>query len=315
MLRIGLVGINERSEEHLKELVARNQISLNGYLSEDDQPIEVYDRIGIPLFKHPDELIPLVDICLCSTLSEDNYQLIEHLMKAGKHILIDLPIYVDISISNGLMKTAKESNVTCKICNIHYFNPAFISTEYKIKSPLYIESHRLEMYGHRDYNLDVVQDLMLYDIQLILKLVNSDVKHLSATGVKVLTPTIDIANARLEFSNGTIANLTSSRISQKNMSKMRIFQKDCYHVVNFLQNKSELVSLNAKEDIPSYPNRNLLQVYTEINPDKNAYQLLYDSFFEQVTHKSSDDLSIEKGYQAMDIAHKIVKRINSLGED
>jgi predicted dehydrogenase len=216
-----------------------------------------------------------------------------------------------------LLKLVKESNVKLQVGHVERFNPAFLALEGIPLQPMFIEVHRLAEFNPRGTEVSVILDLMIHDIDIILHIVKSEVKNIYSSGVAVMTDTPDIANVRIEFNNGCVANLTSSRISMKKMRKMRIFQKDAYIGVDFLNKKSEIISLNHSENIKDgfsfeietmNGTKSILVRNPEV-PDINAILLELEKFTDSVLQNKPTLVSELDGYRAMDIAHQILQKI------
>jgi predicted dehydrogenase len=205
---------------------------------------------------------------------------------------------------------ARESNVICMVGNEHHYHPVMLSSIHEIQLPLFIETQQLTTFNPSNPSVDVVSSLMMQDIQTVLRLVNSEIKHISASGVKVLSDTIDIANARLEFTNGTLANLTSSRISQKQMHLSRVFQKDCYHVLNFHQNQADKIYLDT-----TLPHQVALQAETKTIPTRSPYQGLLDDFQLSIKQQKNLGMRLDQSRKAQEICDTILKKINFLGDE
>src|SRR4030095_13123669 len=199
-------------------------------------------------------------------------------IRKGKHVFVEKPLANTMDEARELLKLTKESNIKCQVGHVERFNPAFLSIQDLDVNPLFIEVHRLAQFNPRGTEVSVILDLMIHDIDIILSLVKSDVKNIYSSGVAVMTDTPDIANVRMEFNNGCVANLTSSRISMKKMRKMRIFQKDAYIGVDFLNKKSEIISLNDSDnsgdgfsfDIETLNGTKSILVRNPESPDVNA---------------------------------------------
>jgi predicted dehydrogenase len=313
MLRVGLAGWNERSDRHLQELQQRSSVEIVGWLLPVSDPIPpIVTESNATVFHTPEQFVAETQLILIANINSDQFSFVEYCLKEGKHVWIDLPISLTLEECNRLMNRAKESNVTCQVCNAYFYDPALVQVRQAVQKPLFIETHRLEtLSSTKKYPTDVVNDLMVYDLQIIMQLIDSEIKRVSATGVKVWNEALDIANARIEFSNGTIANLTSSRIALKHYTKMRIFQKDCYHVIDFIEHRSDRVTLNKQ----ALRAEEALQSTTEISTNHSAYQLMYDVLLRNLEENSVGDLSFVKMYQAINLADMIVKRINNLNDD
>ena len=215
------------------------------------------------------------------------------------------------------LKLVKESNVKVQVGHVERFNPAFLALEGIPLNPMFIEVHRLAEFNPRGTEVSVILDLMIHDIDIILHIVKSEVKNIYSSGVAVMTDTPDIANVRMEFNNGCVANLTSSRISMKKMRKMRIFQKDAYIGVDFLNKKSEIISLENREvhgdgfsfDIETMNGTKSILVRSPEVPEVNAIQLELEKFTESILQNKPTSVSELDGYRAMDVAHQILQKI------
>src|SRR5204863_808129 len=177
-----------------------------------------------------------------------HFEWCEKAIKKGKHVFVEKPLANTMEEARQLVKLAEESGVKFQVGHVERFNPAFLAIRDTPLNPMFIEVHRLAQFNPRGTEVSVILDLMIHDIDIILSIVKSDVKNISASGVGVMTETPDIANVRIEFNNGCVANLTSSRISMKKMRKMRLFQKDAYIGIDFLEKKTEIIKLRSEED-------------------------------------------------------------------
>ena len=215
-----------------------------------------------------------------------------------------------------LLKLSREANIKFQVGHVERFNPAFLAMENENLSPMFIEVHRLAEFNPRGTDVSVILDLMIHDIDIILHLVKSNVKAVYANGVSVLSDTPDIANVRIEFDNGCVANLTSSRISMKKMRKMRLFQKDAYISMDFLEKKSEVIKINDG------PNSNAMQFDIETNSGvksisifappvqpNNAIKMELESFVNSIQNNLPCKVSDIDGYRAMEVAHIILEKI------
>jgi predicted dehydrogenase len=215
-----------------------------------------------------------------------------------------------------LVKLVRESNVKLQVGHVERFNPAFLAVQSMPLSPLFIEVHRLAQFNPRGTEVSVILDLMIHDIDIILSIVHSEVNNISANGVAVMTETPDIASVRIEFHNGCVANLTSSRISLKKMRKMRLFQKDAYIGIDFLNKKSEVIKLKTPEDLDVFafdietPNgKKTIALSNPVVPEVNAIRLELEKFTEAILTNTPTRVSEVDGYRAMDIAHQILQKI------
>jgi predicted dehydrogenase len=213
---------------------------------------------------------------------------------------------------------AKEANIKMQVGHVERFNPAYLAIKDLNLNPMFIEVHRLAQFNPRGTEVSVILDLMIHDIDIILSLVNSDVKNLTANGVAVMTDTPDIANVRIEFNNGCVANLTSSRISMKKMRKMRLFQKDSYIGVDFLDKKTEIIKLKGEKDettfafdIETPQGKKTIAVSTPVIPQVNAIKLELEAFVDSIINNKPTVVSELDGFLAMEVAHKILDKIGN----
>ncbi|WP_339847844.1 Gfo/Idh/MocA family oxidoreductase [uncultured Dokdonia sp.] len=316
MLKAGVLGAGHLGKIHLKLLNLSEHYNLVGFY---DTSKEVRDAIsqefGYTAFETEEDLINACDMVDVVTPTTFHYASAEKVIKAGKHLFIEKPITNTVEEAEKLLTLAKEHNVLGQVGHVERFNPAFMSVSDSIKSPMFIEAHRLAEFNPRGTDVPVVLDLMIHDIDAILSVVNSPVKSVNASGVSVISETPDIANARIEFENGCVANLTASRISMKNMRKARFFQKDAYISVDFLEKKVEVVKM---KDAPESPDDFAMilqnaegikkQIYFD-NPDvpsNNAILDELDAFAKAIKENTTPIVSLEAGTEALRVAKMII---------
>jgi predicted dehydrogenase len=217
-----------------------------------------------------------------------------------------------------LVNMAKEANIKVQVGHVERFNPAYQAIQGMYLNPMFIEVHRLAQFNPRGTEVSVILDLMIHDIDIILSLVKSDVKNISASGVAVMTDTPDIANVRIEFNNGCVANLTSSRISMKRMRKMRLFQKDAYIGIDFLEKKTEIIKLKQPGDENAFSfdleTPNGTKTIAISNPEieaGNAIKAELTAFADAIRLNKPTIVSEIDGYLAMEVAHQILDKINN----
>jgi hypothetical protein len=215
-----------------------------------------------------------------------------------------------------ILQLTRESNIKLQVGHVERFNPAFLAMQNEKLHPMFIEVHRLAQFNPRGTEVSVILDLMIHDIDIILSIVKSDVKQISASGVAVMTDTPDIANVRIEFDNGCVANLTSSRISMKKMRKMRLFQKDAYIGIDFLNKKTEIIKLKTPEDRESFTfdldtphGKKTIAVANPNIPEVNAIKMELEKFRDAILNNTPTIVNELDGYRAMDIAHQIIQKI------
>src|ERR1700734_420129 len=242
MLKVGVFGVGHLGKFHLNNWKELQGIEIAGFYDPDDIAANlVQTKYKILRFHDIHELLAASDIADITAPTNVHFKLCEQAIRSGKHVFVEKPLANTMSEATELVKLVKESNVKLQVCHVERFNPAFLALENMALAPKFIEVHRLAQFNPRGTEVSVILDLMIHDIDIILSIVKSDVKHISASGVAVMTDTPDIASVRIEFNNGCVANLTSSRISMKKMRKMRLFQKDAYIGIDFLNKKTEII--------------------------------------------------------------------------
>jgi predicted dehydrogenase len=231
---------------------------------------------------------------------------------------VEKPLAATMDQARQLVKLAKEMNIKFQVGHVERFNPAYLATKDLKLNPMFIEVHRLAQFNPRGTEVSVILDLMIHDIDIILNLVHSEVKTISASGVAVMTDTPDIANVRIEFNNGCVANLTSSRISMKRMRKVRVFQKDAYIGIDFLNKKTEVIRLKTEEDenvftfdIETHNGKKTISVANPQVPEVNAIKLELETFRDAIVNNTPTIVSVVDGYRAMDVAHQILNKIKN----
>ncbi|QEE49979.1 Gfo/Idh/MocA family oxidoreductase [Flavobacterium alkalisoli] len=316
MLKVGVLGAGHLGKIHLRLLNQSQKYELIGFYDPNSSNADkVAKEYGYRKFDTIEELIQAVDVVDIVTPTLSHHDCAKDAIMAGKHIFVEKPISNTVEEAEEIITLAKQYNVKGQVGHVERFNPAFIATKEKIANPMFIETHRLAEFNPRGTDVPVVLDLMIHDIDVILSVVNSKVKDIKASGVSVISDTPDIANARIEFENGCVANLTSSRISLKNMRKSRFFQKDAYISVDFLDKMCEVVKM---KDAPEEPgdfdmilqNAEGLkkQIYFE-NPDILANNAILDeleTFADAINNDTDPIVTLEDGTEALRIAYRII---------
>ncbi len=323
MLKIGVIGAGHLGKIHLKQIQEIPQYQLVGFFDTDAAVAKkVSEELGVPTFSSAMELIKNVDVVdvVVPTVAHCEYASLA--LRQFKHVFIEKPLAVDVEEAKSLVALAREANVKTQVGHVERFNPAFIAVKDRCDNPMFIEAHRLAVFNPRGTDVSVILDLMIHDIDIVLSLVKSDVKRISASGVSVVSDTPDIANARIEFDNGCVANLTASRISLKNMRKIRMFQKDAYISMDLLSHKTEVVKIKEIADdeeegmfsmvIDQGNGKGKKQLSVENPPvqPNNAIRMELQEFAESIIHNKPTIVTIEDGAKALDTAAKIIERIN-----
>jgi predicted dehydrogenase len=321
MLKVGVLGAGHLGKIHLRLLNESKKYELIGFYDADpSNGKKVSADFGYTYFKNLDDLIDAVDVIDIVTPTLSHYECAKKSIEKGKHIFIEKPITHTLEEANTLLALEAKHGVKGQVGHVERFNPAFSAVKNAIKQPMFIESHRLAEFNPRGTDVPVVLDLMIHDIDAILSVVNSEVKQINASGVSVISQSPDIANARLEFENGCVANLTASRISLKNMRKSRFFQKDAYISVDFLEKKVEVVKM---KDAPKEPGDFDMilqnaegikkQIYFE-NPSIETNNAILDeleSFADAINNNTTPIVSLKQGTQALKVALQIIAAFNT----
>lgn len=316
MLKIGVLGAGHLGKIHLRLLQESEKFELVGFYDENlENGARIAKEFGYKQFTTIATLLTAVDVIDIVTPTLSHYKCAKVAIKSGKHIFIEKPISNTVAEAEEIIELAKEYNVKGQVGHVERFNPAFMAVKTMIENPMFIETHRLAEFNPRGTDVPVVLDLMIHDIDAILSVVNSKVKAINASGIAVISETPDIANARIEFENGCVANLTASRISLKNMRKSRFFQKDAYISVDFLDKKCEVVKMKDAPEIPGdfdmiLQNAEGLkkQIYFA-NPEveqNNAIFAELESFADAIINDTQTVVTLEHGTEALRVAYQII---------
>jgi predicted dehydrogenase len=318
MLKVAVFGTGHLGKFHLNNWKLIPEVEVVGFYDPSDEiAAAVIEKYQIKRFTDPAALLDICDAADIIAPTPVHFSLCEQAIRKGKHVFVEKPLANDMAEARTILKLVKESNVKLQVGHVERFNPAFLALEGISLQPMFIEVHRLAEFNPRGTEVSVILDLMIHDIDIILHIVNSEVKNIYSSGVAVMTDTPDIANVRMEFNNGCVANLTSSRISMKKMRKMRIFQKDAYIGVDFLNKKSEIISLNDSEmetegfsfEIETRSGTKSILVRNPDVPDVNAIRMELEKFTESIVQNKPTLVSELDGYRAMDVAHQILQKI------
>jgi predicted dehydrogenase len=317
MLNVGVFGTGHLGKFHLNNWKELPDVNLVGFFDPDDAIAkEVEEKYGLKRFATEEALIDAVDAVDVVTPTQYHFALCEKAIRRGKHVFVEKPMANTIDEARELVKLVKESKVKFQVGHVERFNPAFLAAQTLKLAPMFIEVHRLAQFNPRGTEVSVILDLMIHDIDAILSLVNSDVKSISASGVAVLTDTPDIAKVRMEFDNGCVANLTSSRISIKKMRKMRLFQKDAYIAIDFLDKKTEVIKLKGEEDANAFSfdiempggKKTIAIAYPPV-PEVNAIRRELEEFVLAIRTNEQPVVNEIDGFRALEVAHQILQKI------
>ncbi len=322
MLKIGVLGAGHLGKIHLKCIKEIKDYQLIGFNDPDDgNAAKVEKEFSTKRFLSHDELFDAVDVVDIVTPTISHFECASAALRKFRHVFIEKPIVTTLEEAKELIKIAGEADVKVQVGFVERFNPAFIAAKPYLNKPMFIETHRLAQFNPRGTDVPVILDLMIHDIDIILSVVNSNIRKIVASGVAVVSDTPDIANARIEFDNGCVANLTASRISIKNMRKSRFFQRDAYISVDFLTKEVEVVRIKDPDKsgflsksitIDLGPGKGTKQIsFTKpvIKPI-NAIRTELESFYNAITNNTLPSVTINDGYCALEVAHKVIEKIN-----
>ena len=317
MLKIGVLGAGHLGKIHLKCIKQIERYELVGFYDPDAATAKaVEEEMGVHCFGSLEALIEAVEVVDIVTPTVQHFKCASKALQLRRHVFIEKPIVATPDEATRLIKLADEAGVKVQVGHVERFNPAFIAAEPYIKAPKFVEAHRLALFNPRGTDVPVVLDLMVHDLDILFTIINSPVKSVSACGVAIVSPTPDITNARIEFENGSVANLTASRISLKNMRKTRIFQNDAYITVDFLDKKTEITRIHDHEvsgypyaltlDLANGQTRQITLEKPEIHPI-NAIQTELESFYDSIIHNTTPVVSIHDGVKVLNLAYDILR--------
>ena len=319
MIKVGIVGVGHLGEIHLKLILSSTNFNLIGFYETNQEKSDLISKkYQVKSFKSLEDLSENVQAVIISTPTIHHHEIATFFLKNNIHVFIEKPITTNVKEANELVQLAKDNNLVGQVGHVERFNGAFTKVE-NLLNPMFIEAHRLSNYPARGTDVSVILDLMIHDIDIILSIVKSKVSNVSANGTKIISSSPDIANARIEFENGCVANLTASRISLKKMRKMRIFQSDSYVSIDFDKSKSEIVSIVDYDNNDKYAMtiHNSDGVEKEIkiksleNLSKNSIIEEHNDFAYAINNKLKPKVTFETGKMALELAFIILRKIDS----
>ena len=318
MIKVGIVGVGHLGEIHLKLILKSEAFKLVGFYDDDiNKSILIEKKYGIPAYQSCSNLSKDIEAVIICTPTLFHYETAKSFLSDNKHVFIEKPITTNLNQANELVSIKNENHLVGQVGHVERFNGAFIEVE-KILNPMFIESHRLSHYPARGTDVSVVLDLMIHDIDIVLSIVKSKVKNVSANGTKIISSSPDIANARIEFENGCVANLTASRLSLKKMRKMRIFQMDSYISIDFDKGQSEIVRIMDYDNKDKYAmtihNSDGLEKEIKIkkleNLNINSIIEEHNDFASSIKNNLTPRVTLETGRDALKLAFKILEKID-----
>lgn len=321
MLKIGVLGAGHLGKIHLKCIkLADQHFELIGFYDPDPDAARVAaEQFHTQAFDSVDALLQAVDVVDIVTPTTTHFAVAKKAMEAGKHVFIEKPLTNTVTEAEELLALSRERGIKVQVGHVERFNPALLALEGIQLDPMFVEAHRLAIFNPRGTDVSVILDLMIHDLDIVLSMVKAPVANVSASGVAVVSDTPDIANVRLEFENGAVANLTASRISLKQMRKVRLFQQEAYISLDFLEKQAQIVRLF---DEPQADRQNMMELSTKNGtryitidmPDieqVNAIKLELETFAESIMQDKRPRVAIEDGYRALKLAHQIIDVIEN----
>ncbi|WP_018675571.1 Gfo/Idh/MocA family protein [Riemerella columbina] len=322
MIKAGLVGAGHLGKIHLKLLQQSDKYDLVGFYDEDrNNGKKLEQEFGYQYFDSFEELMSQIEMLDIVTPTLYHYDYAQKAINHNKHFFIEKPVTQTLEQAESIIQQCQAKNIKAQVGHVERYNPAFIATKPYINHPMFIEIHRLAEFNPRGTDVSVVLDLMIHDLDILLSLVPSKVKNVQASGVCVVSKAPDIASARIEFENGCVANLTTSRISMKAMRKSRFFQKDAYISVDFLEKKAEVIRMKNAPEQPSDfdmiienaegEKSQIIFEYPNIQPN-NAILDELNAFADAINADKAVEVSLQDGTEALRVALEIVDKINAI---
>lgn len=320
MIKVGLLGAGYLGKIHLRLLKEIPHFEVVGFYDSNPEMAQaVSNEFGVKAFATPDELIQQCEAIDIVTPTISHFDLASRSIRKGKHTFIEKPLVTTWEETQALLTLSKEIPVKVQVGYVERFNPAFLTAQPYIKEPLLIEAYRVSEYSLRGTDVPVVLDMMIHDLDIIMHIVKSPIQRIHAGGVAVVSNTQDIANVRLEFENGCIANITSNRIALSKSRKLKIFQKDSYLSVDFLNKKVEVYSL-SKDIIPNnrlaitigdgtHSQQKQILIDRPRVPENNAIKQELEAFANAILNNTQPPVTIQDGYNSMEVAFKIMEQL------
>lgn len=319
MLKIGVFGVGHLGKFHLNNWKEIKETELVGFYDPSDEAaLEVQEKYGLRRFAGIDELIEAVDAVDIVAPTNHHFFICEKALRKSKHVFVEKPLAATMQEATAILKLVKEANVKFQVGHVERFNPAYLAAQQYASHPMFIEVHRLAQFNPRGTEVSVILDLMIHDLDIVLSLVKSPVKNIYASGVAVMTDTPDIANVRIEFNNGCVANLTSSRISMKKMRKIRLFQRDAYIGIDFLAKKTEIIKIKEESDsnvfsfdLETPKGKKVIAIANPEIKENNAIHMELQAFVDAINNNKPTVVNELDGYLAMEVAHRILEKISN----
>lgn len=314
MLKIGVLGVGHLGKIHLKCIQQIENYELVGFYDPNDQQAaKAIEQYQTKRFDSVEALLAAVDVVDIVTPTTTHFELAQQAIKAGKHFFVEKPITQTLEEAQTLCQLLHNTKLKAQVGHVERFNPAMLALQGITLQPKFIEVHRLATFNPRGTDVSVVLDLMIHDLDIILKLIDSEVTKVDASGVSIISNSPDIANARIQFKNGAVVNITASRISLKQMRKLRVFQSDAYISLDFLEKKTEIIRMY---DHPIEGKDHLMELdtgtkkrYIEVNipptEPTNAIKMELELLAEAILNDTESTVSLQDGLNALTLAYQI----------
>ena len=319
MLKIGVFGVGHLGKYHLNNWKEIKNAELIGFYDPSDSMAkEVEEKYGLKRFTGMDELIDAVDAVDIVAPTNHHFEVCDKALRKSRHVFVEKPLAATMEEATKILKLVKEANVKFQVGHVERFNPAYLAAQQYAANPMFIEVHRLAQFNPRGTEVSVILDLMIHDLDIVLSIVKSPVKNIYASGVAVMTDTPDIANVRIEFNNGCVANLTSSRISMKKMRKVRLFQRDAYIGIDFLARKTEIIKIKEESDsnvfsfdLETPKGKKVIAIANPEIKENNAILMELQAFADSIINNTPTVVNEVDGFLAMQVAHQILEKIGN----
>ncbi|HPH87123.1 MAG TPA: Gfo/Idh/MocA family oxidoreductase [Chitinophagales bacterium] len=318
MIKIGIIGIGRLGAQHLEKLLNSDYFKVVGCFDADSAKLQrIEEDYTINCFNDVDELISKCDAVDILTPADSHFYYAEKAIRHGKHVFIDKPISNNFEEAKKMVELIREAGIKFQVGHIERFNPAYLALQHLEINPMFIEAHRLSNFDAKRTADSVIFDVMIHDIDIVLSVVKANIKSINASGVSVLSDQIDIANARIEFDNGCVANLTASRTSVQKMRKMLFFQKDNHITLDFLHRETEILKLSEIAKHNSIPlrtqeNTKYLNSETMVLEEYDALKEELNSFAECLIFNTEPRVSALDGLKSLEVAHEILRKIQKM---
>ncbi len=320
-MKIGVIGVGHLGKIHLRcigEIPAYEIVGI--YDKDGDRAKQVAAEFNVSVFENMDELMDVVEAVSIVTPTTSHFEVAEKAINKGKHVFIEKPVTDTSAKARILLQLAEEMGVKVQVGHVERFNPALLALEGEIINPAFVEVHRLANYNPRSNDVSVIQDLMIHDLDILLHFINSPVREVRANGLNIISPTEDICSARIEFMNGAVANVTASRISVKNMRKMRLFQSDAYISIDFLEKKSQVIRIDDEKkgedamELDLGDREKYITISNIEGPQTNAIKQEFESFYLSIRDDTTEVVSLGDGLRALELAEQIQEAVARQGE-